>query len=66
MTASLMLRKLGSYPVGMAIAMKRVIPRSALRVVPNCAHGPAFSEAAAVVLGVSYDPDTQGVQSHFR
>jgi pimeloyl-ACP methyl ester carboxylesterase len=35
------------YPVEMAIAMYRAIPRSALWVVPNGAHGPVFFDAAA-------------------
>jgi len=35
------------YPVEMAVEMYRVIPRSALWVVPNGGHGPVFLEAAA-------------------
>lgn len=35
------------YPVEMAIAMYRAIPRSALWVVPNGGHGPVFFDAAA-------------------
>jgi pimeloyl-ACP methyl ester carboxylesterase len=35
------------YPVEMAVAMYRAIPRSALWVVPNGGHGPVFSDAAA-------------------
>lgn len=35
------------YPVEMAVAMYRAIPRSALWVVPNGGHGPVFADAAA-------------------
>jgi pimeloyl-ACP methyl ester carboxylesterase len=35
------------YPVEMALAMYRAIPRSALWVVPNSGHGPVFADAAA-------------------
>jgi pimeloyl-ACP methyl ester carboxylesterase len=35
------------YPVEMAMAMYRAIPRSALWVVPNGGHGPVFFDAAA-------------------
>jgi pimeloyl-ACP methyl ester carboxylesterase len=35
------------YPVEMAVAMYRSIPRSALWVVPNGGHGPVFFDAAA-------------------
>jgi pimeloyl-ACP methyl ester carboxylesterase len=35
------------YPVEMAVAMYRAIPRSALWVVPNGGHGPVFSDGAA-------------------
>jgi pimeloyl-ACP methyl ester carboxylesterase len=35
------------YPVEMAVAMYRAIPRSALWVVPNGGHGPVFSDSAA-------------------
>jgi len=34
------------YPVEMAVEMYRAIPRSALCVIPNGAHGPVFLEAA--------------------
>jgi pimeloyl-ACP methyl ester carboxylesterase len=34
------------YPVEMAVAMHRAIPRSALWVVPNGGHGPVFFDAA--------------------
>jgi len=34
------------YPVEMALAMYRAIPRSALWVVPNGGHGPVFFDAA--------------------
>lgn len=34
------------YPVEMAVAMHRAIPKSALWVVPNAGHGPIFLEAA--------------------
>jgi pimeloyl-ACP methyl ester carboxylesterase len=34
------------YPVEMAVAMYRAIPRSALWVVPNGSHGPVFGDAA--------------------
>lgn len=35
------------YPVEMAVAMYRAIPRSALWVAPNGGHGPIFFDAAA-------------------
>ncbi len=35
------------YPVEMAVAMYRAIPRSALWMVPNGGHGPIFADAAA-------------------
>lgn len=35
------------YPVEIAVAMYRAIPRSALWVVPNGGHGPVFADAAA-------------------
>jgi pimeloyl-ACP methyl ester carboxylesterase len=35
------------YPVEIAVAMYRAIPRSALWVVPNSGHGPVFADAAA-------------------
>jgi pimeloyl-ACP methyl ester carboxylesterase len=35
------------YPVEMALAMYRAVPRSALSVVPNNGHGPVFADAAA-------------------
>lgn len=34
------------YPVEMAVAMYRAIPRSSLWIVPNGSHGPIFGEAA--------------------
>jgi pimeloyl-ACP methyl ester carboxylesterase len=34
------------YPVEMAAAIYRAVPRSALWVVPNGGHGPVFGEAA--------------------
>ena len=34
------------YPVEMAVAKHRAIPRSALWVVPNSGHGPVFFDAA--------------------
>jgi pimeloyl-ACP methyl ester carboxylesterase len=34
------------YPIEMAVAMYRAIPRSALWVVPNGGHGPVFAHAA--------------------
>jgi pimeloyl-ACP methyl ester carboxylesterase len=35
------------YPVEMAVAMYRAIPRSALWVAPNSGHCPVFADAAA-------------------
>ena len=34
------------YPVEMAVDVYRAIPRSALWIVPNGGHGPAFFDAA--------------------
>jgi len=43
------------YPVEMAVAMYRAIPKSALWVVPNGGHGPIFGNQAAEFASVAMD-----------
>ena len=53
------------YPLEMAVEMYRAIPRSALWVVPNGGHGPAFLDAAAqfAQTALSFFRTTAGRQS---